>query len=521
MRELRRTLAWSFAFASLLVLWGIADYLLYIVRSSHARLPSAIVFTALLSGLLGIATLFGVAAWTILQEKASARVWGIVASLLPLLMCFAVLYRWPRHIAAIPWVSLTVGVAGLFAFSRRDLTAGSGEPSGAHPRIPGDGTHPLIDKAIWIAGAAGFISSINWWWRWARSEDLVRSPAPSFFLQVILACLIATLVHECGHALVGMALGMKLRAFMIGPFQWRNREGKWEFQFHPAGFLSAGGATAVVPTTPQYSRSYQLCMIAAGPFASLVTGVIAFCAALSAPDHPWEQAWLLLALIATVSLLAAALNLIPFRTKTAYSDGAFLYQLLSGGPWADFHRALSIVGSTCVTPLRPRDYDIEAINRAAACIAYGQGGLLLRLLAFSYYFDHGRNPEASHALDQAAKVYEESASDIPAELHTVFIFGKSFVQRDAAGARLWWERMEAKKPTRFNGDYWMARTALLWSENRLDEAQQAWHKGYVLAQQLPKAGAYDSDRDRFTLLRQALDESLSADLAQDVPATTG
>ncbi len=305
------------------------------------------------------------------------------------------------------------------------------------------------------------------------------------------------------------------------PSRARPSEGKWEFRFLPAKIFATGGATAVVPTTLEHFRAQQICMIAAGPFASLVGGLIAFCAALAATNSHWEPAWLLLALIATLSLLGFIVNLIPFRTETSYSDGAQIYQLLSKGPWGDYHRALSIAGSTLVTPLRPRDFDIEAIQRAAVCITHGPQGLLLRLLASSYYLDCGRIPEASQALAEAEGVYKESASEISAELDTVFVFGKAFLQRDSAGARRWWERMEAKKPSRFNGDYWMARSALLWRENRLEEAQEAWQKGNVLAQQLPKAGAYESDRDRFALLRKALDESLSAHLAQDLPATTG
>jgi hypothetical protein len=81
--------------------------------------------------------------------------------------------------------------------------------------------------------------------------------------------------------------------------------------------------------------------------------------------------------------------------------------------------------------------------------------------------------------------------------------------------------MEAKNPTRLPGDYWLARSALLWSENHLQEAEEAWQKGFALAQQLPKAGAYEFDRDRYALLRKALDESLSANQTQNLPATTG
>jgi tetratricopeptide (TPR) repeat protein len=390
------------------------------------------------------------------------------------------------------------------------------------PPVPGDGTNAFLDKMIWIFAFGGYFIGHNLWWRWARSEGLaIDIGLLLYYLEIALALMLVTLVHELGHAIVGKALGMKLRAFIVGPFQWRIRGGKWEFRFLTAKIFASGGATAVVPTTLEHFRANQICMIAAGPLASLFGGILAFCAALTAPNNRWELAWPLLSLIATLSLLATILNLIPFRTEDLYSDGAQIYQLLSKGPWGDYHRALSIVGSTLVTPLRPRDFDIEAIQRAAVSIAHGPRGLHLRLLASSYYVDCGRIAEASQALTEAEVLYQESASKISAELHTEFVFGKAFLQRDGAGARLWWERMEAKKPSRFNGDYWVARSALLWSENHPEEAEEAWQKGYALAQQLPKAGAYEFDRDRFTLLRKELDESLLAHLTQDLPATTG
>jgi hypothetical protein len=70
--------------------------------------------------------------------------------------------------------------------------------------------------------------------------------------------------------------------------------------------------------------------------------------------------------------------------------------------------------------------------------------------------------------------------------------------------------MKAKKPTHFGVDYWLAQSALLWTENRLEEARDAWSKGNVLAQQLPAAGAYEFDRYRSTLLHQVLDAAPSA-----------
>ena len=298
---------------------------------------------------------------------------------------------------------------------------------------------------------------------------------------------------------------MRLRAFIVGPFQWRVRDGRWTFRFHAAELLATGGATAVVPTHPEQPRSYEIWMIAGGPIASLLTGAAALWAFLVAPHHAWRNEWQLLALFAIQSLIVAAINLLPAQTKKGYySDGAQIYQLLSGGPWGDYHHAMQIVGASTVTALRPRDYDIAAMERAAEVITQGHRALHLRLLISSYYRDCGQMVEAGQALNAAEDVYLESASDIPVELYTPFVFGKAFIQRDAEGTREWWRRLEAKKPKNLNADYWLARAAWLWMEDLEEEARRAWVKGNTLAQRLPRVGAYEADRDKFARLGREL-----------------
>ena len=195
------------------------------------------------------------------------------------------------------------------------------------------------------------------------------------------------------------------------------------------------------------------------------------------------------------------------RPEALYSDGAQIYQLLRGGPWADLHRVRSVAASTLVTPLRPRDYDIEAIQRAERSFTRGPQGLLLRMYASSYFLDCGKIPQACEALAEAESIYKESASDIPAGLCMAFVFRTAFLGRDAVGARQWWERMKAKKPTHFGADYWLARSALLWVEGRKNEAHEAWDKGNILAQKLPAAGDYEFDRYRCSLLGNVLDSA--------------
>jgi Peptidase family M50 len=520
MHTLRKYLCWVFAFTSLV---SLQLALSSILRTIHRQstflplrdLPVATVFTI-------VAAVFGVAWWTVWKGEPSARGWGIAASLtnilVSLLPAITVLYIQVMHAhfsSGSVWRDfevvlpvLAVGVTGLVAFWRRYEEPAPTATIQKNLRIPGDGTNDLINKAAqFLIFAAGY-GAYSWWLGWLRAKDV---PANHYDwhrdVMVVLFILIITTLHELGHTATGLALGMKLRAFLIGPFQWHIREGKWEFQFKPKDILTVGGATAVVPATADFPRWSYLCMIAAGPCATLLTGIFALWIAFAAKGDSLLQAKGPLALFGAWSLVVCAFNLLPFRTHGNYSDGAQIYQLLSHGPWGDFHRVVAAVGSTLVTPLRPRNYDIQAILWAAHTITQGAQGLLLRVYAYAYFLDHGRILEAGEALREAESIYHQSASDIPAEIHMEFVFGSAYLRRDAAAAREWWTRMEAKKPTRFNADYWRADSALHWIEGDLKEANEAWEKSNALAQQLPKAGAYEFDRYCCSLLRKALDEA--------------
>jgi hypothetical protein len=499
----------------------------YLARKIWSSTPSAIhhnkpvsIFQVVLLITIFVSPLFvaflnGMAWRTVKKGKSSARGWAIAASLSLILSSILVLvpgfFAWKYTpiefligLFVIGAAMMAVGISGLVAFARRNSMA---QPviAAKPPRIAGDGTSRLLEILAFLVGIIGVYNGITWWLRWGSANGLPVDYGILYFVQIAAALLITTTVHEFGHATVGLALGMKLRSFIVGPFQWRIRDGRWKFQFLPAKFFSAGGATALVPTDPHQSRWKEVSMIAAGPLASLLAGLTAMAAALMAKGQPYEQCWELLALIATFGLVGFAMNLMPVRPESLYSDGARIYQLLRGGPWADYYRVIYLVGSTVVTPLRPRDYDIEAIKRAEQSFTKGHQALMLRLFASSYFLDRGMIPEASQEVAEAETIYHDSALDIPAELCMAFVYRIAFLRRDAASARQWWERMEAKKPTHFGVDYWLAQSALFWIEGRREEARAAWNKGNVLAQQLPVAGDCEFDRYRSALLHDCIE----------------
>lgn len=522
MRAVRSFLCWMFALGAVIFLKLSVSALVDIARRPAAHFPFTPLSAFAIAALPALAALYSMGCWTFWRGKASMRIWGMAASAASgLLGCLFFYLDW-RYL----WESggtlfdadafiLAVGVVGLIAFRRADP---AGDDEAMQP-IAGDGTSAIVNRMIWVLGTGGFLAVMSGWSQWSQRQGLpsISTSIMNELALIMLAELTMAALHEMGHAAAGKALGMKLCAFIVGPFQWRVNEDKWEFHFTLFGFFGIGGATAVVPTTPRQAAWREICMVAAGPIVSFVTGCLALWAALHVAGTRWEPMWWLLAIFSTLSLITALLNCIPFRTQGFYSDGARIYQLVSDGPLADLHRAFSAAAATTVTPLRPRDYDISAIRRAGTFIAVGQQALLLRLLASSYYLDSGQIVEAGDALSEAEEVYQISAPEIPASLHATFVFGKAYMQHDGAGTRRWWEMMQAKHPTCLDADYWLARSAYYWTEHRLDEAWESWEKGNALAQQLPQTGASDTDRDHFALLRRELEASRAMAAAQELP----
>lgn len=459
-------------------------------------------------------TIFAVAWWTVWRQKPSGRIWGAAASLINVLTGLWPMVMWPgdtfHSFGAVGVLSVFglvtfIGLAGLFLFLRRTEMPQQVEERSLIAKIPGDGTNALLNKAASIVGILGFVAAWQWWGRWVETNDV---PTGQFTIAMIfLAGFLQVLAHELGHTLTGLALGMKLRMFLAGPFLFQKREGKWEFKFELGGILGDTGGTGVVPTSSNHPLWHDVGVTLAGPITNLILGLVALGIAFaSEPDSPRQLAGFT-ALFGGFNLVTFVTNLIPLKVGTNYSDGARIYQLISRGPWADFHRIAWSVGSTLVTPLRPKDWDLEAMTRASDGIRTGAHGLLLRIWIHSHHLDWGRFENARIALNDAEQVYHESASGIRAELYTIFVFGKAYASRDVAATREWWNSMQAKNPSRFNVDYWRAKSAWHWMEGCVEEAKQCLEKSEKLAAQLPQTGAYEFDRYCCSLLRQALNES--------------
>jgi hypothetical protein len=472
------------------------------------RFPNAHISPSALAAATGVALILSVvyimAWWTVRRSKPSARYWIILPSLFQLSSVVFVAFRSPSHLGG-TLIPLVIGLGGPIYTWRPGFLKASPKAT-TIPKIAGDGTSDMLNRAGMALSTIAYIGAFALCGFWVHANLLPR--VYSGILLLIVIGFFSTLVHELGHTVFALAFHMRLRAFSAGPFLWRIREGKWTFKFNLMGLLSEGGFMGAVPTSAQSPEWHEIFMIAAGPITNFYFGCIALALAeaFATADSAYRNFAYPCALFAIYNLLSFATNLIPLRSATGYSDGAQLVQLFRGGSWAAYHRATSLVSSGLVTPLQPKDYDLDTIQRAAEGIREGRQGMLLRLYAFYHLLHTDRIPEAVQALQEAEQVANSSVHDLPAEMHTVFVFGNAYARHDAAAARQWWERMMAKKPTHLNTDYYRAESALYWIEGQLDMANASWVKSNQLALALPAAGAYEFDRICCTLLRQAIDK---------------
>lgn len=315
-------------------------------------------------------------AWYALRRgQPSARGWAITASVLSL---------------PVAGIGTIAGIFGLVVFTRREVVSQMAiHPSLERPRLPGDGTNKLLDQIATGGQIVVLLVANHFWSLWAHDEGLPQGGGLLLWLaQFEIALQSSVLLHELGHVFGGWASRMKLRHFVIGPLGWTVRGGKWEFAFTPAG-LWGRGATAMAPTSLRDLRGQRVLGTLGGPVGSLVAGCLGLLGALSAKGHAWETWWACFTMLSTLGLSAFVVNLIPLRPEDQYSDGAQLYQLLSGGPWADVHMAFSLAGATLVTPLRARDFDLRLLTRAARFLTHGKEGMLLRLFQYLHHVDAG------------------------------------------------------------------------------------------------------------------------------------
>jgi len=106
-----------------------------------------------------------------------------------------------------------------------------------------------------------------------------------FFPMLIIAPLFAIFVHELGHLLTGLALGQKLKLFVVGFFGIKDEAGKTKVFFNK-NFSYFGGVAATAPKSEKdiNPKSFSKILIA-GPIFSLIYFIVSLIVFFNFDSH--------------------------------------------------------------------------------------------------------------------------------------------------------------------------------------------------------------------------------------------
>ena len=477
MRPLRYILRLIFALEALGFL-ALAFFTPVIVATHHLHLrphavPEVICFFVLLSGFAAIAALR-------MERGGPLGRWSLLAASI----CNLILFP----------VGIAVTVAGIFYFIRNPAI--EPKPDRKHQPIAGDGTSKWSGAVFIFAQVIWGIFVLNSIRRWTVARGMPQVHSEALFW-ITLACAIysAILFHELGHLVFGDIVRFRLIGLGVGPVSWVHSGGRWRLEMRYDKLL--GGHTAMAPTTPRNIRGRAMIFTLGGPLASLALGAIGSICLLLIPGPAWPAALGCTVALATgFSVGDFIFNLLPMASQAQYSDGARLWQMYRRGPWCDFHCANHYMGLSRTTPLRPREWPREMVERAAEFAAQLPDPSASFAMAYLHFLDSGDWQRALSWLDRAREV-AHPGSKLAHALTVDRAHIEAFHRRDGGEAQRLFEQVPQRADST---DYWRSAATVRAVQGDLAGASYAWNKAWEMAQKRPATGVYDMDRDQLRMV---------------------
>ena len=185
-----------------------------------------------------------------------------------------------------------------------------------------------------------------------RESPLERA---ALFVATLAAPFAMVVVHELGHALVGLAVGFRLESLRVGPVEVL---GGARIRLHRRLGLMTSGVANLYPVARDRLALRAAAMVAAGPAANLITGF----AVLLLPGTKGLPA---LAFVAA-SIGNGLGDLLPFENRIGASDGRRLWMLLFDRARRERWLALMSLQSQVRARVFPEAWSQEALAQAVA-----------------------------------------------------------------------------------------------------------------------------------------------------------
>jgi hypothetical protein len=236
-----------------------------------------------------------------------------------------------------------------------------------------------------IGGAAGVLLARGGALRYFESSHRAFGPLPILAAEaLVLWAVIST--HEGGHLLAATLVGFRGLLYVSGPLHVYRDDTGWRLRLN-RNFALYGGIVSALPLTMDRLRQRLLMMVAGGPVASLLSGVIAW--TLLASTAPASLSRALLGSYAFVSLAIGVITLIPARSIGYLTDGGQLVRLIRGGAEVERDNAVMCLVAASYAGTRPRDWDRGVVAVVTQPSEDPRERLTAARYAFGYALDMG------------------------------------------------------------------------------------------------------------------------------------
>lgn len=226
---------------------------------------------------------------------------------------------------------------------------------------------------------------------------LLRSTALNHvdgLIALFTALAASILLHEAGHLTAALMLDFEVLGGSLGPLRAIRLHGAWSLQF--SGSLFSGSVIAIPRRKDATWRTRMLAVVAAGPIATVLTGLGSACLLISFGDSGLRITRFLSALV-ELNFFLFVLGLFPNAPASrAKNDARLFYSLLRNTPEAQQILLYHLVTQLQIAGVRPREYPEPIILKLAQasgapemCLAYA---MLLPYGRLTGMTQHPRTP---------------------------------------------------------------------------------------------------------------------------------
>ena len=276
---------------------------------------------------------------------------------------------------------------------------------------------------------------------------LLRPFADASPLKVCLFFFVASLVvvgiHELGHLIAGLAVGLKFNTIQAGPIVISRQNRKFRIRFVP----SFSGLTSMhVPSVRRFHKKLKI-YIAAGPAINLITilfgiglGYLSFFSSLP------RDARMSVSVLVFTSAFAFINSILSIRYRNGlFSDGAKLMMLLQ--PEEKTWRWYSIVGliQQQRRGARPRDWNARWLKMASYCWDGSRDALSGAWLAYISANDRKDSTGAAAYLEQCLHGMDIRGNEFRDLIATEAGVFHSWFRNDSVKAKEWFSRVRNPK----------------------------------------------------------------------------